>query len=115
MSCRFRLNGWRLATLVSAPRVLPIILLGLCGFVAVGFIANTLTGCPTVATRNPFEISLANFTVLAGDNRLQRNVANGSVESGALQTGSVKQTNLTLNTEAGTWNVTTFDQMYIKY
>lgn len=72
-------------------------------------------GCPTVATRNPFEISLANFTVRAGENRLQRNVANGSVESGALQRGDVKQTNLTLDTETGTWNVTMFDQMFIKY
>lgn len=98
-----------------ATRVLHIIFLVLCVYMAMGFIVNTLTGCPTVATRNPFKISLANFTVLAGDNRLQRNVANGSVESGALQIGSVKQTNLTLNTEAGTWNLTTFDQMFIKY
>jgi alkaline phosphatase D len=68
-----------------------------------------------VATRNPFEISLANFTVQAGANHLQRSVANGSVESGALQRGSVKMTNLTLNTESGTWNVTMFNQMFIKY
>lgn len=68
-----------------------------------------------MASRNPFEISLANFTVKAGDNHLLRNVANGSVESGALQRGSVKQTNLTLNTADGTWNVTAFDQMFIQY
>ncbi|ORX93587.1 PhoD-like phosphatase-domain-containing protein [Clohesyomyces aquaticus] len=72
-------------------------------------------GCPTVATRNPFEISLANFTVLVGENRIQRSVANGTVESGALQRGSLKMTNLTLNTETGGWNVTSFDQMFIKY
>ncbi|OAG11648.1 alkaline phosphatase [Paraphaeosphaeria sporulosa] len=72
-------------------------------------------GCPTVAFRNPLEISLANFTVLAGANRLQRRVANGTVENGALQRGSVKQTNLTLNTETGAWNVTHFNQMFIKY
>ncbi|KAJ4299059.1 hypothetical protein N0V90_004303 [Kalmusia sp. IMI 367209] len=72
-------------------------------------------GCPTVAFRNPLEISLANFTVVAGANHLQRNVANGSVENGALQRGSVRQTNLTRNTETGMWNVTHFDQMFIKY
>jgi alkaline phosphatase D len=74
-----------------------------------------VAGCPTVAFRNPLEISLANFTVRAGDNHLQRSVANGTVESGALQEGNVRQTNLTLNTETGTWNVTHFDQMFIKY
>lgn len=72
-------------------------------------------GCPTVASRNPFEISLANFTVRAGANHLERSVANGTVESGALQKGSVRQTNLTLNTEDQTWNITHFDQMFIKY
>ncbi|KAF2194125.1 phosphodiesterase/alkaline phosphatase D precursor [Zopfia rhizophila CBS 207.26] len=72
-------------------------------------------GCPTVATRNPFEISLANFTVTSGDNHIARSVANGTVESGALQRGNVKQTNLTLNTETGTWNVTRFEQMFIQY
>ncbi|KAL1610107.1 hypothetical protein SLS60_001772 [Paraconiothyrium brasiliense] len=72
-------------------------------------------GCPTVAFRNPLEISLANFTVLAGANHLKRSVANGTVENGALQRGSVKQTNLTRNTETGAWNVTHFNQMYIKY
>jgi alkaline phosphatase D len=68
-----------------------------------------------VATRNPFEISLANFTVKAGANHLERSVANGTVEAGALQRGAVRQTNLTLNTEAKTWNVTKFDKMFITY
>lgn len=72
-------------------------------------------GCPTVRTRNPFEISLANFTIKAGDNHLQRNVANGTVANGALQRGTVRQTNLTLNTETKTWNITKIDGMYIKY
>lgn len=92
-----------------------MVLLELCGFVARGLFVDTLTGCPTIATRSSFEVSLANFTVLAGDNRLQRNVANGSVESGALQTGSIRMTNLTLSTETGTWHFTSFDQMFIKY
>ena len=72
-------------------------------------------GCPTVATRNPFEISLANFTVIAGRNRLQRPVAGGSVESGSLQGGKVEMTNLTLNTETGKYLFTKFDQMFIDY
>lgn len=74
-----------------------------------------IAGCPTVSFRNPLEISLANFTVKAGDNHLQRSVANGTVETGALQRGSVKQTNVTLNTETGMWNVTAFDQVFIQY
>ncbi|KAF1850252.1 uncharacterized protein K460DRAFT_269400 [Cucurbitaria berberidis CBS 394.84] len=68
-------------------------------------------GSPSVAFRNPFEVSLANFTVKAGANHLQRNVANGSVESGALQRGKTVPTNLTLNTQTGTWNVTGFNQI----
>lgn len=76
---------------------------------------NRRAGSPSVATRNPFEVSLANFTVKVGANHLQRNIANGSVESGALQRGKTMPTNLTLNTETGTWNVTGFSQMFISY
>jgi len=75
----------------------------------------TFAGSPSVATRNPFEVSLANFTVKAGANHLQRNVANASVESGALQRGKTVPTNWTLNTVAGTWNMTGFNQMFIQY
>jgi alkaline phosphatase D len=73
------------------------------------------TGSPSVATRNPFEISLANFTVKAGANHLQRSVAGGRVESGALQKGATVPSNLTLNTATGTWNVTGFEKMFITY
>jgi alkaline phosphatase D len=72
-------------------------------------------GSPSVATRNPFEVSLANFTVKAGANHLDRNVAGGRVESGALQRGSTVPTNFTLNTLTGTWNVTGFNTMFITY
>ncbi|KAF2009699.1 hypothetical protein BU24DRAFT_380304 [Aaosphaeria arxii CBS 175.79] len=72
-------------------------------------------GCPTIATRNPLEISLANFTVQAGANRLQRDVGGGVVESGALQRGITKHSNVTLNTEDGTWNITWFDNMFLRY
>lgn len=58
-------------------------------------------GMPTLLTRNPYEISLANFTVKSGANRLQRPVAGGVAESGSLKYGQVKQTNLTVNTQNG--------------
>ena len=64
---------------------------------------------------NPLEISLANFTVKAGANRLQRDVAGGSVASGALKGGSTKRTNITHNTDIGRWNVTRFEDMLIEY
>jgi alkaline phosphatase D len=72
-------------------------------------------GCPTVATRNPYEISLANFTVAAGANHLSRPIAGGNVETGALSSGTVKSTNVTLNTATGKYEITSFDQMFIAY
>lgn len=72
-----------------------------------------MAGSPSVATRNAWDLPLANFTVLAGDNRLSRPVAGGSVESGSLRGGAVEHSNLTLNTENGTWAYVSFDQMYI--
>jgi alkaline phosphatase D len=51
-------------------------------------------GLPTVVTRNPWEISLANFTVKSGENRLSRPVGGGHVESGALKGGSTNHSNL---------------------
>lgn len=62
-------------------------------------------GMPTVVSRNPWEISLANFTVKAGQNRLQRPVAGGVVESGSLKGGKTVQTNATVDTRNGTWFV----------
>jgi alkaline phosphatase D len=72
-------------------------------------------GCPSVATRNPYEIPLANFTVAAGANHLSRPIAGGNVETGALSSGTVKSTNVTLNTVTNKWEVTSFDQMFIAY
>ncbi|KAI9695421.1 MAG: hypothetical protein M1820_008606 [Bogoriella megaspora] len=60
-------------------------------------------GMPTIVQRNPNEISLANFTVQAGANRLQRPIAGGIAESGSLKGGVVQQTNLTHNTENNTY------------
>lgn len=67
-------------------------------------------GLPDVRTRNGYEVSLGNFTVLEGGNGLERPVGGGSVESGALQgNGSVAATNLTRDTNNGAWEVREFD------
>lgn len=62
-------------------------------------------GMPTIVNRNPDEISLANFTVLNGGNRLERfngsPAVGGVVESGALKAGTVTQTNITNATDMG--------------
>lgn len=62
-------------------------------------------GMPTVVARNGWEIPLANFTVEAGANKLQRPVAGGVVESGSLKGGQTRQTNITVDTNDGTWFV----------
>ena len=67
-------------------------------------------GMPTIVSRNPYEISLANFTVKSGANRLTRPVAGGVVEHGALKEGSQKLTNLTHNTENNQWLFTHYNQ-----
>jgi alkaline phosphatase D len=58
---------------------------------------------------------LANFTVVSGENHLQRPVAGGRAESGALRYGEVKHTNLTLDTQTGEWKEIGFDTMYVKH
>ncbi|KAF5561538.1 alkaline phosphatase [Fusarium phyllophilum] len=70
-------------------------------------------GSPSIATHNAWEIPLANFTVLAGDNHIHRPKAGIQAESGALKFGKVKHTNLTLNTETGIWKVKAFGNMYL--
>ncbi|KAI0505254.1 alkaline phosphatase-like protein [Xylaria bambusicola] len=71
-------------------------------------------GSPSVATRNSWDLPLANFTVINGENKLARPVAGGSVESGALRGGKTTPTNLTLNTDTGEWDIVGYEQMYIK-
>jgi alkaline phosphatase D len=62
-------------------------------------------GLPTIVNRNPNEISIANFTVLNGGNRLERfngsPAMGGVVENGALKGGKVVQTNITNATDTG--------------
>lgn len=69
-------------------------------------------GSPSIATRNPWDLPLANFTVTAEKGYLERPIAGGKVETGALRGGDVEHTNLTLNTETGKWEVIGFDKMY---
>jgi alkaline phosphatase D len=57
-------------------------------------------GMPTIVSRNPFEISLANFTVRNGENKLARPVGGGVVESGTLKGGTSKHTNLSTSSFA---------------
>ncbi|KAK0108408.1 hypothetical protein ONS95_003216 [Cadophora gregata] len=68
-------------------------------------------GLPTIATRNGYEISLANFTVMSGENRLKRTngvVGGGLVESGSLKFGTMSGTNLTNDTATGTYFISSF-------
>ncbi|KAF4589179.1 hypothetical protein GQ602_003068 [Ophiocordyceps camponoti-floridani] len=71
-------------------------------------------GTPSVATRNAWDLPLANFTVVAGQNHIQRPVAGGRVESGAVRNGAVRHTNYTLNTMTGEWKTIGFDRMYLR-
>ncbi|KAI0402802.1 alkaline phosphatase-like protein [Xylaria palmicola] len=71
-------------------------------------------GSPSVATRNAWDIPLANFTVVSGENKLARPVGGGSVEAGALRGGKTNPTNVSLNTNTHEWDVVGFEQMYIK-
>lgn len=73
----------------------------------------TCLGCPSVATRNGWDLPLANFSIVAGGNHLERPIAGGKVESGALRDGQVKHSNLTLNTNTGKWEVIGFEKMYL--
>ncbi|KAF2086211.1 alkaline phosphatase-like protein [Saccharata proteae CBS 121410] len=61
-------------------------------------------GVPTVVQRTPLEVSLANFTVVNGENRLKRPVGGGVVASGALKAGVTVVGNLTNDTSTGMWS-----------
>lgn len=62
-------------------------------------------GMPTLATRNNWEIPIANFSVLANENRLHRPVGHGMVESGTIKYGQRQETNVTVDTGDNTWFV----------
>lgn len=67
-------------------------------------------GMPTIVSRNAYEIPIANFTVQAGANEIQRPVAGGKVETGSLKNGQTAITNVTLDTSNGQWVITSFNQ-----
>lgn len=70
-------------------------------------------GMPTIVTRNTGEISLANFTVQSGANKLQRfngTVVNTPVENGFVKFGKTLQTNLTNSTDTGMYFISHDDQ-----
>lgn len=73
-------------------------------------VAAQYFGMPTIINRNPQEISLANFTVMAGANKLTRYngtvAVQGSVENGAVKGGKVMQTNVTNSTDTGMFVIT---------
>ncbi|KAF5508930.1 Alkaline phosphatase D [Colletotrichum fructicola] len=62
-------------------------------------------GIPTTRIKQGYEISLANFTVIAGENKLHRQngttAVGGIAESGSLKNGRVVQTNITHDTGSG--------------
>ena len=71
-------------------------------------------GNPSLQTRNGYEVSLANFTVVNGANRLSRPVAGGVVEDGALQGGDVSMSKLTLDTNTGEYFVHNFSRVTLE-
>ena len=70
-------------------------------------------GCPSLETRNGYEISLGNFSIEAGANRLSRPVGGGVVENGVLQQGETVQTNLTYDTNTGEFSIHDFERVTI--
>lgn len=62
-------------------------------------------GLPTTRERNGYEMQIANFTVVAGENRLKRPVGGGIVEGGYLKGGKRVATNGTVDTTDGRWFV----------
>ncbi|OTB18438.1 hypothetical protein K445DRAFT_55136 [Daldinia sp. EC12] len=70
-------------------------------------------GSPSVASRNAWDLPLANFTVVAGENKLARPVGGGTVEAGFLRGGKTNPTNITLNTNTWEWDIVGYEQMYI--
>jgi len=70
-------------------------------------------GMPSLLTRNGYEVSLGNFSVENGANRVARPVGGGKVENGALRNGQTAMTNLTHDTNTGAWFVHNFSRVTI--
>ena len=69
-------------------------------------------GLPTIVRANPYEISLGNFTVRSGENKLARDpaVGGGVVANGYLRGGQVRATNVTNNTQTGQYIISSENQ-----
>jgi len=68
-------------------------------------------GIPTLVQRVPYEVSIANFTVMHDANHVQRPVGGGVVASGALKMGQTVVSNITNDTSTGHYfvsNLTSF-------
>jgi alkaline phosphatase D len=70
-------------------------------------------GLPTVVTRNPYEIPIANFTVKNGANKLTRPVGGGKSFSGALKFGNNTQTNISKSLADQYYEHTTNENQHI--
>lgn len=70
-------------------------------------------GSPSVASRNSWDLPLANFTVEAGSNKLSRPIAGGKAEAGYGKGVEIVPTNLTLNTETREWDTVGYNVMYL--
>lgn len=65
-------------------------------------------GIPNIQAQHGVEISLANFTVKNGENKLDRSsgsLASGFVESGSMPLGKTIGTNMSVDTKTGEWSV----------
>lgn len=71
-------------------------------------------GNPSLQTRNGYEVSLANFTVASGANRLSRPVAGGLVQDGALKDGEISMSKLTVDTDTGQYFVHNFSRVTLE-
>ncbi|KAG9242313.1 PhoD-like phosphatase [Calycina marina] len=73
-----------------------------------GSVNASYFGIPTTRIKQGYEVSLANFTVFAGENKLHRSsgsAVSGIVESGSLKNGNMQPTNLTHDTATGKYFV----------
>jgi alkaline phosphatase D len=71
-------------------------------------------GNPSLQTSNGCEVSLANFTVVNGGNRLSKPVAGGSVEDGSLRDGQITMSKLTVDTNTGKYFTHNFTRVTLK-
>ncbi|RDW72710.1 alkaline phosphatase D family protein [Aspergillus mulundensis] len=74
-------------------------------------------GCPSVASRNSWELPLANWTVRRGESHLERPLAGGAVEAGYFVGREVKHSEVAVDTATGIWESVRgrFGKMFIEH